>query len=557
MKRIWPVRLHLLAAIVAAAAAMGVIAPPASAASQANAAAAAGVIPRSMNVTSPCQDVIFVGARGSGESPTENRALGSRVSGFLDDYAAKVSNRRVGYYAVNYVAKDVAFILTSPSTYFSGLDQGITDAMAFVKPRLSRCPQEHYVFAGYSQGAMVMHRLMFQLGAIPHSYPRVDGYLIIADGDRRHAQGGREYGSSTSLPIDYGVSWAYPGVAGGTFKPIAASVPTALATRYHSVCDAGDVVCDYGVASLNAATLATGVYRHTHRYGPSTASALAATAEVAAQTMRRAPVSAMRIVTSTLPLATVATPYLATLSASAGAAPYTWRTVSGGALPPGLALSSSGLITGTPTAAGAWTARFRATDANGQWIQKDLTLTVSVSGTTGPSITLASNFLSPYLSRCAGGDYFRLRASGGGFSPNESLTLAFANTTNSGVSDSAGGYALSGIVPSETLAGVYVVTVSGAGGEVASTQVTISKILCRTTSAISVPYMNMLSGAAWTPGPMTVTASDGAQLDTTTVSQGGYFETGYFNTCDTIGVVLRVYMTFSDGSRSSVDIHCS
>ena len=39
------------------------------------------------------------------------------------------------------------------------------------------------------------------------------------------------------------------------------------------------------------------------------------------------------------------------MHACCGTAPYTW-SISAGALPPGLSMSSSGLITGTPTTAG-------------------------------------------------------------------------------------------------------------------------------------------------------------------------------------------------------------
>jgi hypothetical protein len=57
------------------------------------------------------------------------------------------------------------------------------------------------------------------------------------------------------------------------------------------------------------------------------------------------------ITTSTLPGATANSAYKATLAATGGTAPYTWSLVSG-QLPAGLALSSSGVISGTPTTAG-------------------------------------------------------------------------------------------------------------------------------------------------------------------------------------------------------------
>src|SRR5207245_444684 len=57
----------------------------------------------------------------------------------------------------------------------------------------------------------------------------------------------------------------------------------------------------------------------------------------------------LRISTLTLPGATVGAAYSATLTASGGTAPYTW-TLASGSLPAGLTLSSSGVISGTPSA---------------------------------------------------------------------------------------------------------------------------------------------------------------------------------------------------------------
>jgi hypothetical protein len=67
---------------------------------------------------------------------------------------------------------------------------------------------------------------------------------------------------------------------------------------------------------------------------------------------------------SSLPTATVGTSYSSTLTAS-GSTPITW-TLTGGALPAGLSLSSSsGLISGTPTSAGSFTFAIQASNAAG------------------------------------------------------------------------------------------------------------------------------------------------------------------------------------------------
>jgi hypothetical protein len=72
-----------------------------------------------------------------------------------------------------------------------------------------------------------------------------------------------------------------------------------------------------------------------------------------------APEPPLEIGTTALPVAKVKSAYSFTLQASRTA---TW-SVSGGSLPPGLTLTPSGQIVGTPRSAGAWSSELRATDA--------------------------------------------------------------------------------------------------------------------------------------------------------------------------------------------------
>lgn len=73
---------------------------------------------------------------------------------------------------------------------------------------------------------------------------------------------------------------------------------------------------------------------------------------------------ALEITTASLPAGTVGTAYSTDLKATGGKAPYTW-TVQSSTLPPGLSLSATGAITGTPTIAGTVDALiFEVTDAD-------------------------------------------------------------------------------------------------------------------------------------------------------------------------------------------------
>ncbi len=73
------------------------------------------------------------------------------------------------------------------------------------------------------------------------------------------------------------------------------------------------------------------------------------------------------ISTTSLPGGLIHSPYTATLQAVGGTPPYKWAAnPSGGQLPPGLSLSSSGVISGTPNTAGLFSSLlFTVTDATG------------------------------------------------------------------------------------------------------------------------------------------------------------------------------------------------
>jgi hypothetical protein len=88
-------------------------------------------------------------------------------------------------------------------------------------------------------------------------------------------------------------------------------------------------------------------------------------------------VAAPTIVVSpaTLPSATQGSAYTQSLSASGGIAPYSFA-VTAGSVPPGTSLTSTGTLTGTPTAAGTYTFTVRADDQSGSSGARAYSLTV-------------------------------------------------------------------------------------------------------------------------------------------------------------------------------------
>jgi large repetitive protein len=96
-------------------------------------------------------------------------------------------------------------------------------------------------------------------------------------------------------------------------------------------------------------------------------------------------VPSLTVSTSSLPAAVVGSPYLAQLSATGGAGSYLW-SLSSGSLPAGLSLNATtGVISGTPTAAGTSSVTLAASDPGPPRQQASTVLSILVSAAPAKS----------------------------------------------------------------------------------------------------------------------------------------------------------------------------
>ncbi|MET3446578.1 putative Ig domain-containing protein [Ralstonia sp. 1138] len=241
--------------------------------------------------------------------------------------------------------------------------------------------------------------------------------------------------------------------------------------------------------------------------GPFTATSGTLTLTVAAPTITLSP--------STLSNATVATAYSQTLTASGGTAAYTY-TLASGALPAGLSLSSSGVLSGTPTAGGTFNFTVTATDSstgNGPYTgSRAYSLVVNAP-------TLAVTPASGGLSASAGVAYSQAFTVSGGVAPYAYSLVVNSGTMPTGLSFNTGTGVLSG-APLTT--GVVNFTVTATDHSTGTGPYSTSGTYTLTTSApsVTVSPSTLTAATAGVAYSQTVTASGGATPYTYAVTSG-------------------------------------
>lgn len=200
---------------------------------------------------------------------------------------------------------------------------------------------------------------------------------------------------------------------------------------------------------------------------------------------------------STLPGATVNVPYSQTMTASGGTQPYTWIQTEG-SIPPGLGLSPSGLISGTPTTVGSYIFLLRVTDGQSVVTTKTMNLTVTLAGSTlaitTPSPLPVAPLNQAYTATMAGSGGtppYIWTFSGGSIPPGLQLST---NGSLSGTPTTAGTYSFSILLTDNTGAsvqGVFSLTV-GSG-------LTLTTPATLPNGSVGVAYSQTIAATGGTP----------------------------------------------------------
>ena len=140
------------------------------------------------------------------------------------------------------------------------------------------------------------------------------------------------------------------------------------------------------------------------------------------------------------PASVVGSDYSYTLTATGGTTPYTW-SVNAGSLPPGLTLSSAGVLSGTPTTTGSYPFSVNVIDANNGIATTSITLVVTTSVTftfPAPPSGVVGTPYSVTLTAAGGTTPYTWSLSSGSLPPG--LTLNTSTGVVSGTPTLAGTY---------------------------------------------------------------------------------------------------------------------
>jgi hypothetical protein len=232
-----------------------------------------------------CPDVMFIGARGSGEPLLKKgsyvveqaRGVGgplAYMAGLLEEdvrnYGEEMQVFPVAYsadpveelvpskvelaeMALSH-APEIIYYARNYKPYAASIADGVKETLADIHSTIDRCPETELVLAGYSQGAMAVHQAELQLEreGDEEALDTIGGTLLLGDGDRVPDTQAKIFGGAPS-----GGEGVQIYLHGAKVRDVAEPETTA------EICIRGDIVCDFGI-HLSISWYKHAAHVHTH-----------------------------------------------------------------------------------------------------------------------------------------------------------------------------------------------------------------------------------------------------------------------------------------------------
>jgi hypothetical protein len=219
-------------------------------------------------------------------------------------------------------------------------------------------------------------------------------------------------------------------------------------------------------------------------------------------------VPSLAITSSSLTSGTSGVAYAQTLAATGGTPAYTW-TLTSGALPAGLSLSTTGIISGTPTASGAFTLGVTVTDQGSPEQTATSTLSLSIAA---PPLTIATSALPSATAKTTYGA--SLSATGG--------TAPYSWSVSSGSLPAGLSIASTGVISgTPTATGSYplgVMVTDSCKPSALSQSATLTLVV--TPSALVITSSSLTSGTSGVAYAQTLSATGGTPAYTWSITSG-------------------------------------
>jgi hypothetical protein len=306
---------------------------------------------------------------------------------------------------------------------------------------------------------------------------------------------------------------------GAALNITTASLPNALATATYSqalAASGGTAAYTWSLASgtlpaglslsaagtISGTPLASGSSTFTIKAIDTTAP----TPQIATQLLTLTTNPALSIVTTTLPNALAATPYSQPLVGNGGTPPYTW-SVNSGSLPPGLALSSGGTISGTPTTAATYNFTIKGSDSTPSTQSSIQALSIVVGAALNISTSslpnaLATTAYSQPLTVTGGTTPYTWSLTSGALPPGLSLTPSGS------------------IYGTPSVPGAYSFTVQLADNTTPSPQTLIKPLSITVQPELTITTVSLPTGMVSSAYSQSLTATGGTPAYTWTIASG-------------------------------------